>query len=82
LNSEVLSELAAALAFAIDTAKIAFAPNLFLLSVPSSLINKLSIFFCSKVDKPFTVLFISEFIFSTALKTPLLRYSLLLSLSS
>ena len=45
LNSGVFFSNAAFLIAAIDTANIAFAPNLFFCSVPSNSINILSIFF-------------------------------------
>ncbi len=73
--------LAAAFAKARDTDKIAFAPNILLLSVASSAIKKLSRvswlngFLCFKTASKITVLTLS-----TAFKTPLPKY-LFLSLS-
>lgn len=65
---------ALALAAASDTERIAFAPSLALLSVPSIPIILVSSFSCSTASKPFSSLDNMVFTFSTALRTPLPRY--------
>src|SRR3989344_9406567 len=74
--------LAEAFTTARETAKIAFAPNLDLSFVPSKSSINLSISFCFLQSIPISFLEIILFTLSTALRTPLPRYFLLLSLSS
>ena len=64
---------AAALQAAIDTPRIAFAPSLDLLGVPSSSHILLSSASCSNTDMPFKASFSVVFTDSTALVTPLPR---------
>ena len=66
--------LAAALATANETPKIAFAPNLPLFGVPSNAIIALSIETWSKASIPIIASAISVFTFSTACKTPCPKY--------
>ena len=63
--------MAAAFAQAKETAKIAFAPNSALLSVPSNLSIKRSISFCSNTSTPINLSAIILFTLLTAFKTPL-----------
>ena len=65
---------AAALATAIETAKVAFAPSRALLSLPSKSIKVRSKKACSEASKPMTDSAISVLILSTAFKTPLPIY--------
>ena len=65
---------AAALAAAIDTPSIAFAPSFPLFGVPSSSIRKLSSPVWSNTSQPITSSAIISFTFSTALRVPLPRY--------
>ena len=73
------SNLADALILAKDTARVAFAPNLLLFSVPSRLINSLSIITCSK-SLPTKLSLIIVLMLLTAFNTPL-PWNLLGSLS-
>ena len=66
--------LAAALATAIDTPKIALAPSLLLLGVPSSANIKLSISTCAVASKPTISGAITSLTFFTACNTPLPKY--------
>ena len=66
--------LAAAFATANDTPKIALAPNLPLLGVPSSSIIALSIATWSKASNPIKCSAITLFTFSTACNTPCPKY--------
>ncbi len=68
-GSEAVS--AAALATANETANIAFALNLPLLSVPSNSIINVSISLCNLESYPINSGFMILFTFSTAFKTPL-----------
>ena len=70
----IWSDAAAALAHAIDTARIELAPSLDLSFVPSSFIIALSIPKVSEASIARTVLLSSTFIWLTALSVPLPRY--------
>ena len=64
------NDIAAALALAIETAKIAFAPRFDLSLVPSASIIALSTAYISDASIPFNTSLIVVLIFSTAFKTP------------
>ena len=64
---------AAALATAIETARVAFAPSRILFSVPSSSIRLWSRNACSLASSPITASAISVLMFSIAFCTPLPR---------
>ena len=68
------SEIEAALAAAIETARIAFAPSFDLSFVPSALIIAASTAYMSDASIPVSTSLIVVFIFSTAFWTPLPRY--------
>jgi len=72
---DVPKELLAAIQHAKETPNMVFAPKLFLLSVPSNLINSSSIFLCSYTLKPINF-FAIFLIFSTGVKTPFPPYLL------
>src|SRR5207302_660423 len=80
LYNGIFSSSAAAFATAIDTAKIAFAPNLDLFPVPSSSIIFRSIARCRLTSIPTISRAISSFTLATALVSPIPPY-LLASLS-
>ena len=63
-----------ALAAAIDTAKIAFAPKFDLSAVPSALIIALSTAYVSEASNPMIASLIFVLIFSTAFVTPFPKY--------
>ncbi len=67
-------DVAAALAQAIDTASIAFAPSFDLSFVPSAFIIAASIAYISEASIPVMVSAITVFILFTAFSTPLPRY--------
>ena len=73
LYSGMSSEIAAALAQAIDTARIAFAPSFDLSFVPSASIIALSTAYVSDASIPSSTSLITVFIFSTAFETPFPR---------
>ena len=83
LNKDFDLPMADALSAASDTPSMAFAPNLPLLCVPSSLIINSSMPFWSSTSWPFSALAISLFTWPTAFSTDLPKYfALLPSLSS
>ena len=67
-------DVAAALAAAIDTAKIAFAPKFDLSAVPSASIIALSTAYVSEASNPMIASLIFVLIFSTAFVTPFPKY--------
>ena len=73
LYSGISSEIAAALAQAIDTARIALAPSFDLSFVPSASIIALSTAYVSDASIPSSTSLITVFIFSTAFETPFPR---------
>ena len=77
-----MAALAAARATAREVARVAFAPNLFLLGVPSISMIILSISRCENGDSPSISGAISLFTFLTALSTPFPLYLSPLSRSS
>ena len=82
LKRDIFFSLAAAFETARETERIAFAPSLDLLFVPSSLIIFSSISFWSKIDRLFNSFEIISFTFFTALKTDLPIYESNPSLNS
>ena len=68
------SDIEAALAVAIETARMALAPSFDLSLVPSASIMALSTAYISDASSPVTASFIIVLIFSTAFNTPFPRY--------
>ena len=74
VHGDTTTSVAAALAAAIDTAKIAFAPKFDLSAVPSASIIALSTAYVSEASNPMIASLIFVLIFSTAFVTPFPKY--------